>query len=122
MTLPMLCTTCQIPMLFTEEGDPSKICYRDSDYKAYKYHFCSDHCKSIFDHEPEKYVQSWLPVHQIYQGQCFCPDADPTKPDFNPLAEVLRWYRMEFGRDNLDYEVSADKKNFEAWRAQASGN
>ncbi len=52
----------------------------------------------------------------------FCPDADPTKPDFNPLAEVLRWYRMEFGRDNLDYEGSADQKNFEAWRAQATGN
>jgi phenol hydroxylase P3 protein len=61
----MLCTTCQIPMLFTEEGDPTQICYRDSDYFGNKYHFCSDHCQHIFDDEPEKYVQSWLPVHQI---------------------------------------------------------
>ena len=30
----------------------------------------------------------WLPVQQIYQGHCFEPDADPTQPDFNPLAEV----------------------------------
>ena len=65
-TLPMLCQTCQIPMIFTEPGDPTKICYREVDYKGDKYHFCSDHCKEIFEHEPEKYVQSWLPVHQIY--------------------------------------------------------
>ena len=87
-----------------------------------KYHFCSDGCKTIFDDEPEKYSQSWLPVHQIYQGNCFEPDVDPTKPDFNPLAEVLRWYRMENGRDNMDYADSEDKKNFEAWREMATKN
>jgi len=36
--------------------------------------------------------------------------------------EVLRYYKMEFGRDNLDYADSQDKKNFEAWRAQATTN
>jgi phenol 2-monooxygenase P3 subunit (EC 1.14.13.7) len=77
-TLPMLCQTCQIPMLFTEPGDPTKICYREVDYKGDKYHFCSDHCKEIFEHEPEKYVQAWLPVHQIYQGNCFPEGTDPT--------------------------------------------
>jgi phenol/toluene 2-monooxygenase (NADH) P3/A3 len=118
----MLCQTCQIPMFFTEPEDPTKIAYRESDYKGLKYHFCSDGCKSIFDHEPEKYVQSWLPVQQIYQGNCFTPEADPSKADFNPLAEVLKWYRLEFGRDNLDYEVSQDKKNFEEWRQRATSN
>ncbi len=29
-TLPQLCQVCQIPMLFTEPGDPTKICYRES--------------------------------------------------------------------------------------------
>ena len=29
-TLPMLCQTCQIPLVFTEPGDPTKICYRES--------------------------------------------------------------------------------------------
>ena len=61
-------------------------------------------------------------MQQIYQGNCFEPDADPTQPDFNPLAEVLRWYRMSWGEDNLDYADSPDKKNFERWRAQATGN
>ena len=98
------------------------MAYRESDYKGMKYHFCSDGCKHVFDHEPEKFSQAWLPVHQIYQGNCFPADVDPSKPDFNPLMEVLRWYKMEFGRDNLDYADSQDKKNFEAWRAQATSN
>jgi phenol hydroxylase P3 protein len=117
-TLPMLCTTCQIPMLFTEPGDATKICYRESDYKAYKYHFCSEHCKGIFDQEPEKYVQSWLPVHQIYQGHCFKPGTDPTKEGFDPLLAVLDYYEMDVGRDNFDFEGSQDQKNFAAWRGE----
>ena len=77
-TLPMLCQICQIPMAFTEPDDPTKICYRESDYLGNKYHFCSDGCKDIFDNEPEKYVQAWMPVQQIYQGNCFEKDADPS--------------------------------------------
>ncbi len=121
-TLPMLCQTCQIPMIFLEPDDPTQICYRESEYKGMKYHFCSDGCKHIFDNEPEKFVQGWLPVHQIYQGNCFEPDADPTAPDFNALGEVLRWYRLTPGQDNMDYADSPDKANFEKWRAAAGRN
>lgn len=119
-TLPMLCTTCQIPMFFTEPTDPTKICYRESDYKGDKYHFCSDHCKDIFDYEPEKYVQSWLPVHQIYQGNCFNPGVDPTAPGFDPLRAVLDFYHLNFGRDNLDFEGSEDQKNFAQWNGHGA--
>jgi phenol hydroxylase P3 protein len=118
-TLPMLCQTCQIPMIFTEEGDATKIAYRESDYKGDKYHCCSDHCKEIFDNEPEKYVQSWLPVHQIYQGNCFKPDVDPTKEGFDPLLAVLDYYNMNVGRDNFDFEGSEDQKNFADWRGDS---
>ena len=121
-TLPMLCQTCQIPMFFTEPGDPTKICYREVDYKGDKYHFCSDHCKEIFEHEPEKYVQAWLPVHQIYQGNCFPEGTDPTVEGFDPLAAVLQYYKLEHGRDNLDFDISEDKKNFDEWRGQATKN
>jgi len=114
-TLPMLCNTCQIPMAFTEPGDPSKICYRESEHNGQKYHFCSDGCKHIFDQEPEKYVQSWLPVHQIYQGHCFKPDVDPTKKDFDPLAAVLDWYGVNVGQDNFDFEGSPDQRHFAQW-------
>jgi len=121
-TLPMLCQTCQIPMLFTEPGDPTKICYREVDYKGDKYHFCSDHCKEIFEHEPEKYVQAWLPVHQIYQGNCFPEGTDPTVEGFDALGAVLKYYNLEHGRDNLDFDISEDKKNFAEWRGQATKN
>ena len=103
-TLPMLCQTCQIPMIFTEPDDPTKICYRESDYNSMKYHFCSDGCKDIFDYEPEKYVQAWLPVHQIYQGNC----------GGTTLPEVLAWYGMT-PDDSGEYDESADRKNWEAW-------
>jgi phenol hydroxylase P3 protein len=115
-TLPMLCTTCQIPMVFTEPGNPTQICYRETTYQGDKYHFCSDGCQHIFEHEPEKYVQSWLPVHQIYQGHCFPEGTDPTAPGFDPLAAVLRYYQVNVGKDNFDFEGSEDQRNFAAWR------
>ncbi|KVW76936.1 aromatic/alkene/methane monooxygenase hydroxylase/oxygenase subunit alpha [Burkholderia cepacia] len=121
-TLPMLCQTCQIPMLFTEPGNARKIGARESNYLGNKFHFCSDHCKEIFDHEPQKYVQAWLPVHQIHQGNCFPPDADPTAEGFDPLAAVLDYYAVQMGRDNLDFEGSEDQKNFAAWRGQVTSN
>ncbi|EPZ15751.1 phenol 2-monooxygenase [Thauera terpenica 58Eu] len=121
-TLPMLCQTCQIPMVFTEPGEPTKICYREVDYKGDKYHFCSDPCKQIFEHEPEKYIQAWLPVQQIYQGNCFPEGTDPTVEGFDALAAVLKYYNLENGRDNLDFDISEDKKNFAEWRGQATKN
>jgi phenol hydroxylase P3 protein len=121
-TLPQLCQVCQIPMIFTEPGDPTQICYRESDYNGEKYHFCSDGCKGIFDHEPEKYVQAWLPVHQIYQGNCFPEGTDPTAPGFEPLPAVLKYYHVNHGQDNLAYEGSEDQKNFNAWRHLATKN
>ncbi len=121
-TLPMLCQVCQIPMIFTEPGDPTKICYREVQHKGMKYHFCSDGCKEIFEHEPEKYSQAWLPVHQIYQGNCFPEGTDPTAEGFDPLAAVLEYYHLPFGQDNLDFEGSQDQKNFETWRGMATKN
>lgn len=118
-TLPMLCQTCQVPMFFTEPDDPMKVAYRESDWRGNKYHFCSDGCKHIFDNQPEKYVQSWLPVHQIYQGNCFPEGTDPTAEGFDPLAAVLQYYQMNVGRDNFDFEGSEDQKNFAAWRGEA---
>ena len=102
--LPMLCNCCQIPMVFTEVNDPTKICYRETTYQGDKYHFCSDGCRDIFVDEPEKYVQSWLPVHQIFQGNC----GGATIP------EVLAWYHIQPG-DSGDFADSQDRANWERW-------
>jgi len=103
-TLPQLCQVCQIPMVFTEPDDPTLTCYRETDYEGSKYHFCSDGCKDIFLREPQKYVQAWLPVHQIYQGNC----------GGSSLEDVLKWYN--FGKDNLDFNGSEEQKNWELWK------
>lgn len=105
-TLPMLCTTCQIPMLFTEPDDPTQLAYREATHDGNKYHFCSDGCHDIFVNEPEKYIHSWLPVHQIYQGNC----------GGATLEDVLNWYHIGFGRDNLDFNGSQDQANWNKWK------
>jgi phenol hydroxylase P3 protein len=107
--LPELCQVCQIPMLFTEPGDPTTICQRSSDWKGEHYNFCSDGCKHIFDHEPEKYVQAWLPVHQIYQGNC----GGASIPD------VLAWYKMT-PDDGGEYLGSKDNENWKEWHKTAN--
>jgi phenol hydroxylase P3 protein len=109
-------------MLFTEPGDPTKICARESDYLGNKFHFCSDHCKEIFDDEPQKYAQAWLPVHQIHQGNCFKRGVDPTQEGFDPIAAVLDYYEVDPLRDAMDFEGSEDQKHFAAWRGEASAN
>ena len=106
--LPQLCQVCQIPMVFTEPGDPGTICQRHSIYNGERFDFCSDGCKWIFDREPEKYVQAWLPVHQILQGNC----GGPTVPD------VLAWYGIQDG-DNGEYLGSVEHTNWLNWHTTA---
>src|SRR3546814_20577245 len=64
--LAKLCQTCQLPAVFSEPGDPTRHCYRETVYKGEKFHFCSDGCQDIFEHEPAKYVQAWLPMNQLF--------------------------------------------------------
>ncbi len=109
-TLPCVCQTCQIPMGFTEPDDPTMISYRTSEYGGDKYHFCSDPCKTIFDNEPEKYVQAWLPPQQIFQGNC----------GGEGLENVLKWYHFNLGADNMDYVGSPDEERWKQWKGMNS--
>lgn len=120
-TLPMLCQCCQIPLIFSEPDDPTQICYRESEYRGEKYHTCSDGCKDIFDCEPEKYVQAWLPAHQIYQGNCLKPGTDPTAEGFDPLAALLDYYQYKPG-DNGNYAGSLDEANWLKWKGLDKGD
>ena len=100
-TLPALCQTCQLPLLFTDvqNGKETVYTHASTEFEGDKYHFCSDECKGIFKREPQKFVQSWLPVYQIFQGNC----GGATIP------EVLKWYKVEDGVDNMDYVGSPDE-------------
>jgi phenol/toluene 2-monooxygenase (NADH) P3/A3 len=110
--LGMNCQVCQFPLVFTEHGDPTTLCHRESSYKGEKYHFCSDHCQHIFEHEAEKYVQAWLPVNQMLQGNM----GGATLEDF------FKWVHLQPGRDNMDFEGSQDQANFARWRGLATAN
>lgn len=105
--LPQLCQVCQVPMLFTESGDPTTIAQRHSEYRGERFNTCSDGCQWIFEREPAKYVQAWLPVHQIYQGNC----GGATIPD------VLGWYGFVPGQDGGEYADSVDAANWEKWHS-----
>ncbi len=107
-TLPMLCQTCQIPMGYTESDDFTQIAYRRSDYRGERYNFCSDPCKVIFDREPEKYIQSWMPVMQIHQGNC----------GGEGIENVLKWYQFNNGKDNMDYRGSPDHKRWQEMKGR----
>ena len=107
MALPQLCQVCQIPMGFTEPDDPTTICFRSRVYNGDRYHFCSDGCQYIFDHEPEKYIQAWLPVHQIFQGNCGGAE----------IPDVLGWYHLNLGADNNAYEGSPEEQLWNEWMA-----
>ena len=107
--LAKLCQVCQLPIVFTEPGDPTRLCSRETDYDGDKYHFCSDGCQHVFDGEPEKYVQSWLPMPALFQSPL---DGD--------LEAWMKWVSLVPGQDNGHYEHSQDRKSFEAWRRNAS--
>jgi phenol hydroxylase P3 protein len=110
--LPKLCQCCQLPTLFTEPGDPTSLCQRETKYKNETYHFCSGGCQDIFNNEPEKYVQAWLPMTQLFQGNS----------GGGGLEAWMDWVSLVDGQDNGDYVGSQDQKNFDAWKGMATSN
>ncbi len=107
--LPQICQVCQVPMCFTEisKGKPMDLSYRVSEFNSDKYHTCSDGCKEIFDHEPEKYTHAWIPPHQIFQGNCGGAE----------ISDVLKYYNFN-PEDGGEYHGSADEQ---MWKS-AHGN
>lgn len=104
-TLPVLCNVCQIPLAFTEVegGNPYTHTHEVSEFNGDKFHTCSKYCKKIFDDQPEKYAQAWLPPHQIFQGNCGGKDLVP---------DILNWWTLEHTVDNMDYVGSPDEKTW----------
>ena len=54
-------------------------------------------------------------MHQIYQGHYFRPEADPTAPDFNPVAEALSYMGIRPGVDGGDFAGHADAQRWTTW-------
>lgn len=109
--LAKLCQVCQLPTVFTEPGDPTSLCHRETEFKGETYQFCSQHCCDIFAQEPEKYVQAWLPMPALFQ--------DPLNGD---LETWMKWAGLEDGADNGGYEGSHDQVSFQKWRELTTKN
>ncbi len=109
--LAKLCQICQLPTVFTEPGDPTTLCHRETEYRGETYQFCSDHCCDIFKEEPEKYIQAWLPMPALFQ--------DPINGD---LEAWMKWAGLENGSDNGDYKGSHDQTSFQKWREMTTSN
>lgn len=118
-TQPMNCQVCQNTVHYNEPGDPTSICFRETEYEGETYHFCSDHCKDIFENEPEKYSQAWISTHQVMQGNCL---PDSAGGDVDMQTVVRDYWGLIPGQDTGDFEGSQDQKNFAAWRATATTN
>ena len=112
-TLPMLCQICQIPLAFSEPDDPTTLSHRSAEHAGERYHFCSDGCCDIFQYEPEKYIQAWLPVHQILQGNCGGADVESVVRDY---------YNIMPGEDNFEYLGSTEHRRWQDWHPNDKGS
>ena len=54
-------------------------------------------------------VSAWLPAHQISQGNCFEADANPAADGFQPESEVMRYFHVVAGQDNLTMKAHRTK-------------
>ena len=120
-TAPMNCQVCINTIKYNEPDDPMKTCFRSTQYKGEKYHFCSDYCAEIFAAEPEKYIQAYISSHQVLQGNCAPEGVDASAPDFNPAKHIEAYWRLD-PKSTGDFNGSQDQANFAAWRDQATKN
>lgn len=108
--LPMVCQTCQVPIFFTEPGDPLSVSVREVSHGGMKFHTCSDGCRDVFLAEPEKYVQAYIPPQQIYQGNA---------GGARDIFEYAAWLHLEKDKDTGEYNGSPDQKNWDRWNEKA---
>ena len=110
MGLPKLCQTCQLPTWSTEPGEPEKLVQREIEFDGETYHFCSEGCQDIFEHEPEKYAGAWMPIQGLIR-------------DFGEdVPGWMEWVNLIPGKDNMSYHGSEDEQNFKAWKAQTTAS
>lgn len=108
--LAKLCQTCQLPVVFTEPDDPTMSCHREGRYLGEIYHFCSDGCQEIFENEPEKYIQAWLPMPALFSELG------------GDVGAWMNWVNLVPGKDNGDFVGSEDEADFKRWRGLATDN
>jgi phenol/toluene 2-monooxygenase (NADH) P3/A3 len=114
--LPMVCNTCQFPMIFTEPGEPRWIAYRECEHAGEAWHFCSDACQAIFDGEPQKYSQTRGAVDKALHAHTDVADGTAASATTALVAPC----QFNANRDTMDVANSEDASNFAEWGAGQS--
>jgi phenol/toluene 2-monooxygenase (NADH) P3/A3 len=105
--LPALCQTCKAPICFRDPDHFERLWIQHSTFGAREYHFCSPGCKDIFDSEPERYAQHWMPVDAILAGEA--GSADP--------KDLFRWWGFD-PSEGGEYYGSRDHQRWLEYRRQ----
>ena len=108
--LPMLCQVCQIPMGFTEIGNPGVQAQRHSPLRGRALQHLLRRLQMDLRSEPWKYRQAWLPVHQIFQGNCGGPTIRTCRDGttYGPETAASTW-------------TVARRQDWDKWHAAAGG-
>jgi phenol hydroxylase P3 protein len=104
-TLPMLCQICQIPLSFTEPDDPTTSATAAPSTRA-SATTSAPMVAATSSNTSHKYVQAWLPVHQILQGNCGGADVESVVRDY---------YNINPGQDNFEYQGSTEHRRWQDW-------
>ncbi len=117
-TLPMLCQTCQIPMIFTEQGDATRSATGRSITRATIPLLLRPLQGDLRARAGE--VRPGLAAGATRSTRATASPRAPTRRGgLRPARRGAEVPQLEHGRDNLDFDISEDKKNFAEWRGQA---
>jgi len=90
-TLPLLCNTCQIPIIIPSDPkrrgqslEPYTLVYQGR-----KYHFCSEPCKWIFESNPARYAGHKTLVDRLLAGEIQPPTLEGIMAYMSMSPEVM---------------------------------
>ena len=106
--LPMLCQVCQIPMGFTEPGDPSTICASEQPVP-----------RRVAQLVRRVQVDLRPRAGEVRAGVAARAPDLPGQLRGTSIPEVLDWYGIRDGAYNGQYLTSPDKINWDKWHSGA---
>ena len=107
---PMWCRTCHFPAWFTQPGQPRWLVPVQAELDGQTEHFCSVHCRNIFQREPAKYQQSQPRLQQFLAAQ-----AGATGLEFDAFGAAAANGVAPTEDGGGEFIGSADQRHFREW-------
>ncbi len=112
---PLLCRTCHFPTWFTQPGQARRVSAVEATIDGRPEHFCSDHCRNIFETNPAKYRQSRLATDAVLAGAGSASVYEAAQLGFDVFAATLAAAKIRPGVDGGEFTDSADDRHFRDW-------